>query len=162
MIEILDVIFQHDIHPSLMVDANNKLRVNTDEDTIKIKSNGKIGLNPESQVFIQAVKSSETLTTLSSRLDAETGARFITYQNESGDIAEINISSLINDVHINGGVLDGEVLVLTDNTGEQVRIDLSQFITEAEARSLIKSMFTLALRGLDGRIMGYILPNESN
>ena len=161
MVQVLNIILQEDIHPSLMVDANNKLRVNTDEDTIQIKTNGTIGLKLESQTFIQAIKTNETLTALSSRVDAETGSRYITYQNEHGETTEINFSALMNDIHINGGVLEGDVLVLTDTTGDQVRIDLSLFMTESEARSLIESMFTVALRNLSGQTVGYILPNGS-
>ena len=161
MVQYVEFVSPDNLGLSLRVDADNKIQVKTDDSTIEVKPNGAIGLKLESQEFIQAIKTNQTLTSLSSRVDAETGARYITYSDEAGQETEINFSALLSDVHVNGGVLEGDVLVLTDTAGDQVRIDLSQFMTEAEARSLIKSMFTVALRNLAGQTVGYILPHGS-
>ncbi|EZQ11695.1 hypothetical protein [Acinetobacter sp. Ver3] len=150
-----------ELHPSLAINAENQLQVNVDNDTIKIKPNGSISLSFESQQFINAVKANQSLTAMSSRIDAETGARYITYINENGQTTEINFTALVNDIHVNGGTVEGKVLILTDTAGDQVRIDLTQFMSEVEVRALIKSMFTVALRNLKGEIKGWILPYES-
>lgn len=160
MVQILDILLKDDLHPSLAINANNQLQVNVDNESIHIKPNGTIALSFESQLLINAIKANQTLTALSSRVDAESGARFITYVNELGQTTELNFSAFMTDVHVNGGVVEGKVLVLTDTAGDQVRIDLTQFMSDADVRSLIKSMFTVALRNLKGDIKGWILPYE--
>lgn len=145
---VIDFVAPTDFGNSFELDANNKIQPKVDNSTIERKVNGALGLKTSSQEFIEAVKANESITVLSTRI--EDGKRYISYQNEMGDVSEIDMTSFIVDIHTNGMVLDGQVLVTTDTNGIERRVDLSNFTTEDEVRAIIREMATVVLRTLGG------------
>lgn len=117
-----------------------KINVKTDDLTIGKNSSGALELKAQSMAFINAVRSAETKTSLTSRVDSLTGNRIITFTDEDGASNEINLSSFLSDVSIAGGTLDGQVLRLTNEDSEIV-IDLGVFITEDELTTAINNAF---------------------
>ena len=145
---VIDFVAPSDFGNSFELDVNNKIQPKVDNSTIERKVNGALGLKTSSQEFIEAVKANESITVLSTRI--EDGKRYIAYQNELGVVSEIDMTSFIVDVHTNGMVLDGQVLVTTDTNGVEWRVDLSNFTTEDEVRAIIREMATVVLRTLGG------------
>lgn len=117
-----------------------KINVKTDNQTIQRNSEGALELKTESVAFLQAVRSAETLTSLSTRVDATSGNRILAYTDEQGLVSEVDLSSFLADVSVTGGVLEGQVLKLTTDDSEII-IDLGVFITAEELDQTLAGLF---------------------
>ena len=118
--------------------TNKKIGVKVDDSTIGKNTNGELTLKTSSVEFINAVKSAESITSLSTEIDSSTGHRYLRYFNESGVRQSINLSEFLSEVQVNGGSLNGQILTLT--SGDQnIVIDLSIFLTADELNDVLSS-----------------------
>lgn len=136
------IVSTDNLSANFIIDGDsNKILVNTDGVTIRSKTNGQLEVSTDTAEFISAIRDAETETVIGFRKDNDTGERFITYQSERGPIQEVNLTSLIQDIHVTGGSMRGNSLVLVDNDGEEIVIDLSQFLVEQDVIDLISAAF---------------------
>lgn len=125
--------------------VNKKIKVKIDNDLIVSRSDGTLTIDTTSSSFGLGVKSGETDTVLRSYTDPDTNARMLEYINETGVPTLINLSDLVVDIHIENAELEGEVLVLTSSTGQEIRVDLGKFVTTDELTTTLNSYMDITV-----------------